>query len=347
MHAKRDVLIRDVEWEKHCNGHYDTYNQTKSKQRLCLGVTKNMMVHVSGTPKMKSMYFYQQSSYVPLSRPNQFHPPATQSCHNLATHRSSQLRDVLSYFWSYTYMSSHIEEKITPTNRFNHASLVKTKILSGCNNTCKDIKLYIKVYIFKRILHSLQVARQMKSSTFIYWKRKNTYTRKVNMETIWRGMFRQGEFTSNAHYSPARLWVSVIKEQCDSYKVTTSLWMSAGRTSWRRYRDTRLHTDSRDTEAVARRGDRLTWLKPRSTTVPAHRTWDWGPAVLMSCRFCSRILGGKKHLKSLHHTLPQSRRNRCDTLFLISRTSFGLVFIGMNWLATAAWRTPSSFDHCK
>lgn len=41
------------------------------------------------------------------------------------------------------------------------------------------------------------------------------------------------------------------------------------------------------------------------------------------------------------------KEKMCDTLFLISRTSFGLVFIGMNWLATAAWRTPSSFVHCK
>lgn len=193
-----------------------------------------MLVHVSGTPKMNSMYFYQQSSYVPLPRPNHSHPPATQSCHNLATHRSSQLRDVLSYSWSYTYMSSHIEEKIRSINRFNHASFVKTKILSSCKSTCKDIKLYIKVYIFIRILHSLQVARQMKSSTFIYWKRKNTNTKKrfkLNMDTIWSGRFgEQGEFTSNAHYSPARLSISVIKEQCDSYKVTTSLWMTAGRT---------------------------------------------------------------------------------------------------------------------
>ena len=38
-----------------------------------------------------------------------------------------------------------------------------------------------------------------------------------------------------------------------------------------------------------RRDYRLTWLKERSTTVPAHRTCDWGPAVFMSCRFCSRI----------------------------------------------------------
>lgn len=147
-----------------------------------------MLVHVSGTPKMKSVYFYQQSSYVPLPRPNQSHPPATQSCHNLATHRSSQLRSVLSYSWSYTYMSSHTEEKIRSINRFNHASFVKTKILSSCKSTCKDKIIYcIKVYIFKRILHSLQVARQMKSSIFIYLKRKNTNTKKrfkLNMDTI-------------------------------------------------------------------------------------------------------------------------------------------------------------------
>lgn len=42
---------------------------------------------------------------------------------------------------------------------------------------------------------------------------------------------------------------------------------------------------------------RLTWLKVRSPTVPAHRTWDWGPAVFMSCRFCSRICK-QQHFKS-------------------------------------------------
>lgn len=35
---------------------------------------------------------------------------------------------------------------------------------------------------------------------------------------------------THTHYSPARLSNSVIKEQCDSYKVTTSLWITAGRT---------------------------------------------------------------------------------------------------------------------
>lgn len=105
------------------------------------------------------------------------------------------------------------------------------------------------------------------------------------------------------------------------------------------------------------RGDRLTWLKLRSTTVPAHRTWDWGPAVFTSWRFCSRILKNKtkptnkKNQTNLKVISSQKslqwNGNRCGTLFLISRTSFGLVFIGMNWLATAAWRTPSSFDHCE
>lgn len=58
------------------------------------------------------------------------------------------------------------------------------------------------------------------------------------------------------------------------------------------------HEDS-DSEAIVREGDRLTWLKLRSTTVPAHRTWDWGPAVFTSCRFCSRIF--KKQNKNLSH----------------------------------------------
>lgn len=62
---------------------------------------------------------------------------------------------------------------------------------------------------------------------------------------------------------------------------------------WWGYRDNRLRRDGRDPQASTRRGDRLTWVKPRSTTVPAHRTWDWGPAVFMSCRFCSRIFGKK------------------------------------------------------
>lgn len=168
------------------------------------------------------------------------------------------------------------------------------------------------------------------------------------MDTIWSGRFgEEGEFTSNTHYSPARLSISVIKEQRDSYKVTMSLWITAGRTCGGEVTETPDYTETAVTPKC--QGDRLTWLKPRSTTVPAHRTWDWGPAVFMSCRFCSRILGKilTKNLKSLRHELPQSRRNHCDTLFLISRTSFGLVFIGMNWLAAAAWRTPSSFDHCK
>lgn len=48
----------------------------------------------------------------------------------------------------------------------------------------------------------------------------------------------------------------------------------------------------------------------------------------------------------LHRRLKQPKRSS-RTLFLISRTSFGLVFKGMNWFATAAWRSPSSFVHCK
>lgn len=61
----------------------------------------------------------------------------------------------------------------------------------------------------------------------------------------------------------------------------------------------------------------------------------------------------RKSIKSTTlHAVPwvphkEERGETVVTLFLISRTSFGLVFIGMNWLATAAWRAPSSFDHCE
>lgn len=50
----------------------------------------------------------------------------------------------------------------------------------------------------------------------------------------------------------------------------------------------------------------LTWLKDRSTTVPAHRTWDWGPAVFMSCKFCSRIYK-RWHFKSWNNAKHASR----------------------------------------
>lgn len=52
MHAKRDALTRDVKWEekKHCNGHYDAYNQTKSNKGSTFTVADNMLEHVSGKP---------------------------------------------------------------------------------------------------------------------------------------------------------------------------------------------------------------------------------------------------------------------------------------------------------
>lgn len=68
------------------------------------------------------------------------------------------------------------------------------------------------------------------------------------------------------------------------------------------------HEDSSDSEAIVWQGDRLTWLKPRSTTVPAHRTWDWGPAVFMSCRFCSRIF--KKQNNNLCHCFRRYQSQR-------------------------------------
>lgn len=115
---------------------------------------------------------------------------------------------------------------------------------------------------------------------------------------------------------------------------------------WRGYRDTRLHRDSRDTKVSGWQTDlvKATFHHSAST-----QNLGLGPG----CFYVLQVLlpnlskNIKKNLKSLRHKMPQSRRNHCDTLFLISRTSFGLVFIGMNWLAAAAWRTPSSFDHCK
>lgn len=135
------------------------------------------------------------------------------------------------------------------------------------------------------------------------------------MDTIWSGRFgEQGEFTSNTH----TLLTCQIVKLCDKRTMWqlqshhVALDHSRKDMWWWGYRDARLHRDGRDTEAFTGQGDTLTWLKLRSTTVPAHRTWDWGPAVFMSCRFCSRILGKKikKKLKSLRHKLPRSRRNR-------------------------------------
>lgn len=98
---------------------------------------------------------------------------------------------------------------------------------------------------------------------------------------------------------------------------------------------------------------------PGCRSVPPH-CWHTEPGTGALLSFCpaGSALGSlkkKRKRKTQHenyHPVPwmpleEVRGETLDTLFLISRTSFGLVFIGMNWLATAAWRAPSSFDHCK
>lgn len=108
-------------------------------------------------PRAWSLYFYQQSSHVPLPRPNQIHPLAAIIWPPI---------DPAS--WETCCRSPGVLLTLLTMKQFNHANVVKTKILRGCKSTCEDIKLYIKAYIFKRILHSLHVARHMKSSTFSY-----------------------------------------------------------------------------------------------------------------------------------------------------------------------------------
>lgn len=88
-----------------------------------------------------------------------------------------------------------------------------------------------------------------------------------------------------------------------------------------------------------------------STVITLARTWDCGPAVFMSWRFCCRIWG-EKNLIEHFWLMWQYAEDKEVTLFRVSITSWGLVKRGTNWFGFSilmavlpACVSSSAFNH--